>query len=140
MPVVYDLNEVICTIGGVDLSGYGTDDAIEVEWDGPVMEPKLTADGDPIYSRTNNRACKISVTLSQHSLAYSLLMPLLEAQQVGPVLLPLAFNLTDPSNFEAISGVAVFTDRPAPSKKKTAGDVVFKLHIGKALHTPPVNF
>jgi hypothetical protein len=80
----------------------------------------------------------VTLSLSQHSRAYALIMPLIAAQKIGPVIVPSAFYLLDPSNREALAGECVFTGRPASSKGKTAGDVQIKLHIPKAKHTPPI--
>jgi hypothetical protein len=140
----YDLKLVICTIGGVAISGYGENDAVGIEWSGPIAEPKVTADGDYIYSRTNDRGMTITLTLSQKSRAHLLLYGLTETQHGDnagvhpPIMIPLPFLLVDPSNGEIISGPAVVLDRPAPSKGKTVGEVQYKLHIGSPKVTPAV--
>lgn len=132
----YDLKRVTCSIGGVTVSGYGETDAIALEWAGPITEEMQTADGDTIFSRTNDRRLHGTVTVSQQSRAYKLLGELLEEQHgdnagVAPDSIPLhAFALRDPSNGDEItSQKCVLSDRPAPSKGKTAGEVQFKFTL-----------
>lgn len=140
MASTYNLANVVCTVGGVAISGYGETDAIGLEWDEEIHAVTVTADGQHIYSRNNNRGMTVTVTLSQKSRAYPLLAQLLEAQtgdNIGiapPVLLPLPFGLIDPSNGDTYASLScVFLDRPAPSKGKVVGDVQFKMHLSSPL-------
>ena len=136
MAKTYDLKSVICTVGGVGISGYGETDAIGFEWDEEIVSRTVTADGQTIYSRNNNRGLMVTISLSQKSRAYQLLSALLEAQHgdnlgiAPPVILPLPFAFVDPSNGDTITSLeCVFITRPAPSKGKTVGDVSFQLHL-----------
>lgn len=141
----YDLKLVICTVGGVAISGYGESDALGVEWASDIVAPTVTADGDYIYSRNNDRGCTITITLTQKSRAHTLLFGLLELQHGDnagihpPGILPLAFYLLDPSTGESIASAdCVFLTRPAPSKGKTIGEVVYKVHLPNPKVTPAV--
>lgn len=140
----YDLKNVVCTVSGVPISGYGETDAVGLEWSSELVEAKPTADGQYVYSRLNDRGLTVTITISQKSLAYPILWGLIETQHgdnLGihpPIILPLPFALIDPSNGETIMGVGVMLARPAPSKGKTIGDVQFKLHIGNPVVTPAV--
>ena len=136
MAKTYDLKGVICTVGGTGINGYGETDAVSVEWDEEIVSRTVTADGQIIYSRNNNRGMMVTITLSQKSRAYTLLSVLLEGQHgdnlgiAPPGILPLPFFLVDPSNGDSISsGECVFVSRPAPSKGKTVGEVSFQLHL-----------
>lgn len=136
MSPIYDLALVVCTIGGVAISGYGESDAVAFEWDADLVEVTKTADGRPLYSRNNDRGCVCTITLSQTSRAYALLSGLLEAQHgdnsgLAPnVIVPLPFFLLDPVTGDNVtSETAVFLNRPAPSKGKTVGEVQFRVHL-----------
>jgi len=138
----YDLKNVVCTVSGVPISGYGETDAVGIEWASEIVEGKPTADGQYVYSRLNDRGMTVTLTISQKSLAYPILFGLIETQHgdnlgIHPTfILPLPFMLIDPSNGESISGVAVMLSRPASSKGKTVGTVQFKLHLGNPVVTP----
>jgi hypothetical protein len=132
----YDLKRVICTIGGAAVSGYGEEDAIGLEWDEDIFERTVTADGQTVYSKNNNRGLMVTITVMQSSRAYLLLAAQMELQTGDtrgvpvPIFTPLPFFLVDPSNGDTIGGAAVFMTRPAPGKSKTVGEVQFQLHIG----------
>jgi hypothetical protein len=140
----YDLKLVVCTLASVAFSGFGDTDAISFEWAEDIAEAHTTADGDTIYSRLNNRAVTVTVTLSQKSRAHTLMFALTETQHGDasgihpPIMLGLPFFLLDPSTGETISGSAVILSRPTSNKGKTIGDVQYKLHIGKPVVTPAV--
>ena len=135
----YDLNLVVCTVGGVAISGYGATDAIALAPDSDRVEVTKTADGDSVYSRVGDRSHTVTVTVMQSSRAYQLLSGLYEAQHgdaigIGPsVLLPNPFFLFDPSNGDTITaGTAVFLSQPTPAAKgRTEGEVVFRMHLAK---------
>lgn len=143
MAKTYDLNLVICTVGSVRIGGYGETDAIGIEWDEKIVEKTVTADGDTIYSRLNNRGLTITFTLSQKSRSHLLLSQLLETQHgdnlgLGPpVILSLPFSLQDYSTGENIFSLdCVFVSRPAASKNRTVGDVQYEMHLPKPRITP----
>lgn len=135
----YDLKQVIITIAGITLSGFGESDAISFEWDGDLVEKTTTADGRTLYSRTNLKGCTATMVLSQQSRAIPLLMGLLETQHgvsIGiapPVLPPQPFAMIDPSTGDGFFSLnSVFMNMPAPSKGKTVGEVEFRLHLEQA--------
>ena len=135
MARVYDLKNVICTVGPVAINGYGESDAIGLEWSEEITSRKKTADGQVVHSRMNDRELMVTITLMQTSRAILLLMPLLEAQHgdnigIGPPLVvPYPFMLIDPATGDSFAGIAVFTTRPAPSKSREIGEVEFMLSI-----------
>jgi hypothetical protein len=140
MGLAYNLANVVCTVSGVAISGYGETDAITLEWDEDVNAVTVTADGLHIYSRNNNRGMTVTVTLNQKSRAYPLLSQIFEGQtgdNIGiapPLLLPCPFMLIDPSNGDTYASLdCVFLTRPAPSKGKAVGDVQFKMHLSSPL-------
>jgi hypothetical protein len=136
MAKTYDLKNVVCTIGGVPISGYGETDAVTLEWTSDIVESTVTADGQAIYSRLNDRRLNVTVTLSQKSRAVGLLQTMLDAQHgetlpiAPPQILPLPFLLIDPASGDQISSFdTVFMQRPAPSKGRTIGEVQFMVQL-----------
>lgn len=141
----YDLKNVICTIATVAISGYGETDAISYEWAEDITTKTVTADGDVIHSRNNNKSATVTITLSQTSRAHLFLEGLLDAQHgesigIGPpAILPLPFFLLDPATGETLrSEFSVFTKRPVSNKGKTVGDVVYTVDLPKAKRTPAI--
>lgn len=135
MARVYDLKRVICTVSGVNVGGYGESDALSFEWSEEITSRKSTADGQIVHSRNNNRECIVTITLMQTSRAIPLLLGLLETQHgdnlgiAPPVVVPMAFQMLDPSTGDELAGTAIFVNRPAPSKSKDVGEVEFMLSI-----------
>lgn len=134
----YDLSKVALTLAGVPLGGYGEDGGIEVEFQAPIHEVTVGADGLTVASKTNNTDAVATITLSESSAGYARLALLMKAQELNPLpaLVPLAFMLLDPINGDTIStAFAIFIDRPTVSKGRTAGDRVFTIHLPGAAIT-----
>ena len=134
----YSLKNVILTIGGNTISGYGDADAIGFEWNSALWEKFVSADGDAVYARIDDRSLAVTITVHQRSRAYPILAGLLETQTgdtlgiTPPALLPLPFNMTDPSNGDVLlSPDTVFMSRPAPSKARGLGTVSFLVDLPK---------
>lgn len=131
----YDLKLVVCTVGGVPISGYGEDDALEFEWASDLVEKTKSADGKVTYSRLNDRECVCTITLMATSKAIPLLQALLETQHgdnlgiAPPIIVPMPFLMTDPSTGDNVVGECVFENRPAPSKSRTVGEVEFRVSL-----------
>jgi len=143
MAKTYDLKNVVLIVGPSRVEGFGETDAIGFEWNSDIVTPTVTADGQYIYSRNNDRGLMVTLTISQKSSAYLFLAFFLEAQHgdnLGihpPVIIPLGFAMIDPSTGESITSFdCVFISRPAPSKNKLIGEVQFKLHLPNPKVTP----
>lgn len=139
----YDLNLVVCTLGGVTISGYGEDDAVGVEWASDITdEGKVTADGaQVVYSRLNDKRLNVTLTLMATSKALAAIGPLIETQHgdnagvAPPVIVPLPFFLFDPSTGTTYTGEAVLVNRPAMSFGNSVGEVEIRLSVPKARYT-----
>lgn len=134
MARTYDLKNIVCTVGGIAASGYGETDALTLEWASEIVQRTVTADGVSIFSRLNDRALMVTLTLSQKSRAYTLLAGLMETQHgetIGiapPQILPMPFMMVDPATGDEVSSAeCIFMTRPAPSKGRTVGEVQFQL-------------
>ena len=60
----YDLSAVKLAIGGILLGGYAEDGGIEVEPAAPVGEFSSGADGEAVFSRSNNDAVFVTITVN----------------------------------------------------------------------------
>lgn len=135
MARVYDLRTVVCTVGGVPISGYGEDDAIAFEWAEAIASVKVSGDGQATYSRMNNRVLNATLTLMSTSRAIPLLQAVIEAQHgdnLGipvPVLVVVPFAMIDPILGDQVIGDCVVTSRFAPSKSREAGELELELSL-----------
>lgn len=141
MARTYDLKNVICTINGIGIGGYGEgDDALSFEWSADLCEKFVSADGQIVYARLNDRSLAVTVTVHQRSRSYALLSQLMETQHgdslgiAPPQILPMGFQMIDPSNGDSLSSFdTVFMRRPAPSKGRSLGTVEFLLDLPSPL-------
>lgn len=129
---VYDLKQVLCTVGGVTISGYGEEDAVRFEWASDIGEEFVTVDGSVLFARSNDRRLRVAITLMQTSSAVPLLAALLETQHGLPAvvagsLVQPPFYMTDPIFGDHIAGGCIFLNRPLPNKGKVIGEYEFRL-------------
>lgn len=135
----YDFRKVITTVGRINLSGYGDDGGIEVDWGSAAMEKAVGAYGDVTYSKINDESCTVTITVRESSRTYRDLMALQRTQAAGEgPIEPLAFYMRDLINGDELKDrYCVFMELPSMSKGRTAGDRVFVLDLpnarGKAL-------
>jgi hypothetical protein len=128
----YDLAKVILVVGGVPITGYGEDGGIEIEFTGPIHEVTEGADGLTVASKTNLTDAVATITLSEKAAGYLALATAmrLQEQDPSPVLLPVPFLLTDPSNGDVTSAAfTIFMARPTITKNRLAGERVFTMHL-----------
>lgn len=131
----YNLKNVVCTLGSVTLDGYGEDEAVTVEWAADITDETVTADGQVVFNRLNDRRLHVTLHLNPTSNALPQLQALLETQHqdnIGvslPVIAPLVFFLFDPATGTLYTGDAVITSRPAMSFAKRVGAVQYKLTL-----------
>lgn len=142
MAKTYDLKNVVCTVSGAPINGYGENDAIAVEWDSDLSETTRTADGKHVYNRLNDRGMTLTLTLMGTSYAHTLMAGFLEAQHgdsIGiapPVIVGLPFFLYDPGTGTTYTGSVVFMNRPALDMGPRIGEVTYRLHMSnpKVIH------
>lgn len=126
LPKLYDLAQVVLTIGGYPMSGFGDGGAVEVAPVSAATESSIGADGQVTYSRTNDTRAKVTITVRGNSLAHKNLGILFDAQQAAPRLAPIAFLLIDAQTGERMSAAyVVFTERPTIAHGKAISDRVW---------------
>lgn len=125
----YDLKLVNLVIGGRDIGGYGEDGGIEYESGADIGVPTVGAIGDAVFSRSNNNAGLITITVGEWTLGYKDLAELMQAQQrVQGAIPPLDYLMFDPLNGDKFKDqYAAFVQRPNPNKALQAGERVFQL-------------
>ena len=132
----YSLDDVLLTIGGTRISGFGEGGVVEFEDLAPEFESSAGADGEVVYNKNLDYRTKVTVTLKETSVGYKVLSEKAVAQHksVGPFA-DVPFLMRDANNGdEQRSRQAIFTKIPAPSKGKTAGDRVFELELPNGRH------
>ena len=133
----YDLSAVKLAIGGILLGGYAEGGGIEVAPAAPVGEFSSGADGEAVFSRSNNDAVFVTVTVMETSAGYRHLAQLAATQKaaVGRIP-PLPFSFSDPINGTYITGAyCAFMEHTTVSKGATAGERVFRLVVPGVLKT-----
>lgn len=126
----YDLKSgVQCIVAGVLVSGFGENDAVTVERMADQRESMPSADGDVVYSKTNDNRVRITLTLHDRSRAYRDLAAAAQAQLASPVIVPTPFFLSDTNGDSITSAEAIFMRLPEPSKNRRAGEVQFLLEL-----------
>jgi len=129
---LYDLKNVVCTVGGVTISGYGEEDAVRFEWLSERVEQILLVDGSVVAARSNDRRLLAIVTLMQTSSAIPLLRAQFELQHglaavAAGGLLPLPFYLVDPGLGDYVSGSGLFLNEPNFGKGRQIGEIEYRL-------------
>lgn len=134
---LHDLGQVVLTIGGYLIEGYGEGEAISIEPVAEVTTSSVGADGQPTYARSNDKRAKVTITVRQNSLAHRNLGTLLAAQEAAPRLTPLPFLLVDSLTGERMSSAYfVFTGRPTvaqaanPSNRVYVGELPNGFELG----------
>lgn len=126
----YDLNKVVCFVGVIGLSGYGENGAIDTEWIEDIGEITTGADGEQVFSRSNNRGMRVTITVMETSRIYRDLYADLSAQGVLTSIPVGLFSLVDLINGDSItSEYYVYTKRPNIVKGKKVGERVFELFL-----------
>jgi len=125
----YDLKLVQFIIGGRDISGYAEDGGIEIAPMADVGTPAVGSVGDAVFSRSNNFAGIITVTVGEWTNGYTDLAQIMSIQELIPgALAPLNVLVFDPLNGDKFSDRwAAFTKRPNGDKGAVAGERVFEI-------------
>ena len=129
---LYDLKNVLCTVGGATISGYGEEDALRFEWASDLVVQTVCADGSTVLTRSKDRRLTAILTLMQTSGAIPLLRASLELQHGDssvplPTMLPIPFYMLDPTLGDFVTGGCVFLNRPDFGKRRTVGEIEFRL-------------
>jgi hypothetical protein len=123
---IHDLAQVVLTIGGYTISGYGEGGAVKVEPVSSAVESTVGHDGQVTYSRTNDARAKVTITVRGNSVAHKHLSTLMQAQLAAPVLAPMAFLLVNAQTGERFaSAYFVFLEHPGVEQAKGVTDRVY---------------
>ena len=139
MAHVYNLKNVIASIGPVKLGGYGDDGGLEFEWMEALGEMSVGADGHTVYSFNNNNVLFCTITLKETSSAYTQLAALMQTHLTairagtGNVVARTSpFQMNCPNTGDVVaSGVVYFLQRPAQTKAKGVSERVFRIALPK---------
>jgi hypothetical protein len=130
----YNLSDVIVTVSGLRLGGFGEDGGVEVEFQGDISSMKQGADGETTVSLLPIPPAVVTITLMETSASNEVLMGLLVAQRNLPEGFVLPFAMVDPNTGETLLGGQVtFMNLPNISKGKEAGTREWKLGLPKPI-------
>jgi hypothetical protein len=123
----YNFSEVVLTIDGQRIGGYGEDGGVSVEFAGDDSEMVQGADGEVVVNQLPRQPATMTVTLLETSLSNGILQAIYTAQRLtGTALSPLA--LVDPSTGESLmSAEAKIANRPNITKNKSASAREWKI-------------
>lgn len=119
----YAAENVVITVGGVILSGFGDGDFVTAKYDEDRYTKKIGADGEVSRSRTASRAGSIEVVLSATSKTNDELSALFNLGQFGAFEAPVPLGIADLSG-RSLAGAS-------KSWLKTAPDMVFGKEVGE---------
>lgn len=124
----YDLAQVFLTLNGIRIAGFGEEGAVEFESVADIGEHIVSADGQVVFSRNNDKRVIATITVLETSRSARDLDEMRRAQEAAPSIVPLVFYMQDTISGDEISEqYATFLNRPMPSKGKGAGEREFRL-------------
>lgn len=125
----YDFGQVLCTVGGFEISGWAEDGGIEFEQGGDVAEHVVGAAGEVFTSRSNDKRLTASITVMQNSQGAADLGRLLNAQESATGPIPkVNFYCRNFVTGEIIQDPqAIFIARPDTNQSASATERVFQI-------------
>lgn len=138
---VYNLANVVLTIGGVPITGFGSGASITIEQDEDDLTKTVGLDGEVALNVTNNTHATATITMLETSAGYTTISTLQAGQRgliaAGTPILAYPFSMVDLRSGESItSGLCLFMNRPGITKGKEASDREFRLHLDSPVRTP----
>lgn len=132
----YNLKEVIITVNGIPMSGFGDNDALTVEYQEDAWTTKTGADGEVVRSRTNNEVALFRLTLMQTSEANQVLQAaILLDKAIGRTLF--GVGMVDLNRSEVLSGTDCYIQQsPQRQYNKEAGEREWVIVIPRLVEGP----
>lgn len=130
----YSFAQVVCSVGGLPLSDYGSDGGIAFEGQSDELESQLSADGVVNYSANHDRRIRVTITLMGHSASARYMDSLFRTQKTalesGAPFNGATFYFFNPATAESIgSDAAVIISAPSFSAEKTEGEREYVLEL-----------
>jgi hypothetical protein len=130
----YDLDKVLIIVNGQRLTGFGADAVATVEPQSNIAERAVSADGQVVVSRNNDKSVLVTLTFMETSDSVRRLWALAKAQALQAPILPMDFLLRDTITGDEISDqYCVFMTYPALSKARNVGEREFQLLLPNGL-------
>lgn len=120
----YCFADVVLTVNGIRIQGFGDDGGVTIEPDGDDGALSQGADGEVTLTQFAPPPFKATIKLKQTSTSNGVLAGLRALQRsLGVSLMPCPFSLLDPGSGETLlSPQAIFMGRPSVSMDKEASD------------------
>ena len=133
----YNFSEVILTIGGFRIGGFGEDGSVSVEFTGDDATMTQGADGEVTVNQLPASPAEVTVSLKETSLSNAVLAGLREVQRRAAAGYIMPFALSDSTTGELVgSAECVFANRPGVSKGREAGEREWKLLLPHPFYVP----
>jgi len=132
----YNLKEVILTVNGIPVSGFGDGDAVTVEFSEEAWTMVVGADGEVTRSRTNNESGSFQVTLMQTSEANGIFQQWMQQDKLfGRALV--GVTLTDTTRGEVIAATQCWIEQtPSREFNRDAGSRVWTIMAPRLVDEP----
>jgi len=136
----YNLAEVAISINGIEMTGFGENDAITVEYAEQAWQTVVGADGEVTRSRTNNELARATLTLMQTAVANAALQAAVFAdKEFGTNIF--AFSLEDLQRSEVLFGSDCYIEQsPTKAFNKAAAERVWVIVIPVLNESPLSGF
>ena len=130
----YDLSDVVLIIKDTRITGWGDGDAISYERLSPLGESVSGGDGEVVFSRTNDKRYRATLSVLPSTTAYKKLSELASEQHPssGGSITGYAFSMLDSNNGDEVNEAdAIFENIPGPSKASRVAAVEFQVLMPK---------
>lgn len=134
MAQLYDLKNVLITIGGIPMGGFGNNEAAVLQFGDDAKSSDVSADGQVVVSRNNDPRLFVVLTFLQTSGSIPVLEDFRNLQDgveagVGPALIPpLPFSLFNFTNDETVFDPnTIFMSQPGIPFGKNVGQTQYTL-------------
>lgn len=125
----YDFNQVLITVNGVQIGGFGEEGGIEFEMGGDMVEHAVGADGTVFVNRSNDKRLIGTITVMQNTASATYLGGLMQLQDaaVGPLPTINLFVRNIITGEQVQDPQSIFIQRPAPNQNAASSERAFAI-------------
>lgn len=125
----YDFNQVLITVDGVQIGGFGEEGGIEFEMGGDMLEHSVGADGTVFVNRSNDKRVIGTITVMQNTAAATYLGGKMQLQNaaIGPLPTINLFIRNLITGEQIQDPQSVFIQRPAPNQNASSSERAFPI-------------
>ncbi len=128
-PRTYAPDEVLITVGGVQITGFSPDSIVKHEPDVDAVTKRVGADGRVTRTISANKSGRVTLTLAQSSPSNTFLHALLKADRAGKAGTVTYFMSDNNGSTIYASGYAWIVKEPENAHGSEAGDIEWMLDV-----------